>query len=126
MTFTITMREVWIALGAWGFYLVFSLVAAKLGFRYWINLWYARDVLWNARLRGDPRETMSSRLGKMLLRGSKFASVICRMLSWVDRHHCEDSINESVGRHQVPVAAWVVGIIFIVVGACATLIWMYG
>lgn len=43
---------------------------------YLLRVLIAIDDLANAILNGDPQETMSSRLGKNMIKGSKFASFV--------------------------------------------------
>lgn len=60
-------------------------------------------TLWNACLRkpngypfGDPRETISSALGKNKEKGtlSSAGKVLCGLLDFIDKNHCINSIEE--------------------------------
>ncbi len=66
--------------------------------QYLYNLLYALDTDSNAVLGGDPRETISSRLGKVVKeKDSAWAYYACRVLSWFDHAHCMGAINKRVG-----------------------------
>jgi len=70
--------------------------------RWYANVMYALDRLFNALLLGDPDETMSSRLGKHLTRdegGCRLCGIVCGFLSLVffQRDHCRNNINSRRG-----------------------------
>ena len=66
--------------------------------RYLWNIVRAKDQLLNAYLAGDPRETLSSRMGKAVKRGDcRPCYWVCRALSLIDSRHCERSIDPTVG-----------------------------
>ena len=67
-------------------------------FKKWtVNILIGVDQLFNAVLRGDPDETISSRAGKR--DGShKVATAICWALDKVDPGHCKDAIEEDEGK----------------------------
>lgn len=46
---------------------------------------------------GHEDETLSSVLGKEAREGNRRARLVCRLLHWFDRHHCEKNIEEGVG-----------------------------
>ena len=79
--------------------------------QYLNNIWVAFVVLViafdcqvNALLGGDPQETISSRLGKIVRRQNGAFTVpyvICKLLSLLDHRHCEKSINPDEGSDQV-------------------------
>jgi hypothetical protein len=54
---------------------------------------------------GNPHATISARLGEMRARGSKFACVACRLLTWIARRvfgstnedHCAAALKASGG-----------------------------
>ena len=74
--------------------------------RYWINWWIGIDQWINTWFAGDPDETMSSRMGKWLSLPHdtwkwKIAYVLCRMLHWLDKNHCIDSIEEDEGKYDL-------------------------
>lgn len=54
----------------------------------------AYDQLANAATGGSEDETISSRAGRMLLRGDKgWPCVLCRILNWLESDHCKKSIG---------------------------------
>lgn len=66
----------------------------------WRNL-IAIDQLFNTIFNGDPDETISSRLGRHLVKDSlgpfKWRQKLCKFLSWIDPrpgNHCKESIGE--------------------------------
>ena len=75
--------------------------ASAIG-RYFWNILIGLDQLMNTILAGDPDETMSSRFGKWLSLPHtswkwKVAYPICRMLHWIDKGHCDESIEHDEG-----------------------------
>lgn len=79
--------------------------------QYLNNLWVAfvmlviaLDCQINALLGGDPQETISSRLGKLVRQQNGAITlpfVICKLLSLIDHRHCEKAINPDEGSDQV-------------------------
>ena len=73
--------------------------------KYLLNLFIAKDQLWNARLGGDPDETVSSRIGKLEKKGIPkhriFTRVLARMLNKVDDNHCVEAIEEDEGKDAI-------------------------
>ena len=65
---------------------------------YFRRLFVAVDQLLNVVLGGHEDETISSRIGKDARRGRKFACVLCRVLDWLDPHHCEKAIERDEGK----------------------------
>lgn len=67
--------------------------------RYIVNILVAIDQLFNAILLGDADETISSRLGKILRdnRTNWAARLICRLLDFLQLHHCEKAIEPDEG-----------------------------
>jgi len=69
---------------------------------YILNIAIAFDIFCNAVLGGDPRETISSRMGKAITEDRcTVCSFICRVLSRLDPEstkHCKDSIQFYVGK----------------------------
>ena len=75
--------------------------------KYIFNLLISIDQLANTILGGDPDETLSSRMGKMVVRwrvGStksqlryKLAVAICWLLNKIDPDHCNKSIEHNEG-----------------------------
>jgi len=65
---------------------------------YFRRVFVAVDQLLNALLFGSEDETISSRIAKDRRRGRKFACVLCRILDWLDPHHCEKAIERDEGK----------------------------
>jgi hypothetical protein len=68
--------------------------------KWYRNILYALDQLVNAILLGDPRETVSSVLGKMKdRRNCKLCGYFCKVLSLIffEPNHCIRSINHTQG-----------------------------
>ena len=53
----------------------------------------AYDQLGNATTGGDIDETISSRAGRLRKQGRGWACVLCKVLDWLDKNHCEKSIG---------------------------------
>jgi hypothetical protein len=69
-------------------------------FRIYKNILYIIDTLANALTFGDPRETVSSVLGKMRLQGGCLAcGLFCRLLNIIfrDADHCANAIMPGIG-----------------------------
>ncbi len=67
--------------------------------RYIKNVFLGFDLFVNAVLAGDPRETISSRIGKKTARGEcKLCKFICKYLDKIDSRHCDNSIDWTEGR----------------------------
>jgi len=67
---------------------------------YLLNILIAIDQLLNALLFGDPDETLSSRMGKYVVRGRGFIPcVLCKLLDMVfsEKDHCKNSIELDEG-----------------------------
>lgn len=63
--------------------------------RYIWNLLIAIDQLGNAILAGNPDETISSRMGKRVVKKNcKACKMICSLLNLIDENHCIKSIEE--------------------------------
>lgn len=65
---------------------------------YLARLFVALDQLLNTIFGGDEDETMSSRLGKDARRGRFVGCVLCKMLDWIDKDHCEKAIERDEGK----------------------------
>lgn len=68
---------------------------------YYRNILYSLDLMANAVLLGDPREPISSVLGKMRRDGTcKACMMFCGILSilFMEFEHCKNSIHEHLGR----------------------------
>ena len=78
--------------------------------KYFWNILIALDQLVNTLLGGDPSETMSSRMGKLVLQWKThpelkgryiIAIIICRLLSYIQNNHCIDSIEPDRGSRDI-------------------------
>lgn len=70
--------------------------------KYIWNILIAIDQLANTVLGGDPDETISSRAGKYVREGRGwFPCVLCKLLHFIDKNHCEKSIEEDEGKDRV-------------------------
>lgn len=57
------------------------------------------DQFANVLIGGDEDETISSRMGKAVegKTGCWLCNTLCRLLHWIDPHHCRDSIERDEG-----------------------------
>jgi hypothetical protein len=65
---------------------------------YLARVFVAIDQLLNALTGGDEDETLSSRLGKDARRGRFVGCVLCKVLGWIDKDHCEKAIERDEGK----------------------------
>ena len=65
------------------------------------NVLIAIDQLANALAGGDPDETISSRLGKAHLRGTKYGHWLWHILEYIQPGHCTKAIERDEGRREV-------------------------
>ena len=71
--------------------------------KYVQNVWIAFDCLWNTILMGHPKETFSSRLGKIIWHNAPtripdwVVYRLVRLLNVIDRNHCRNSIDWKYG-----------------------------
>jgi hypothetical protein len=65
---------------------------------HFLRVLIAIDQLFNAILGGYPDETISSRAAKAELRGDKWGCVLCKLLAYVDKNHCEKVIERDEGK----------------------------
>ena len=76
---------------------VWMLCAALAGSpRAW-RLAVSYDQLANTAFGGDEDETISSRAYKAKLKGKRWGCVLCRILNWLDKNHCENSVEWDEG-----------------------------
>jgi hypothetical protein len=67
--------------------------------RYIYNILIAIDQLFNTVLGGFPDETISSRMGKRLVkRDCALCNFICGLLNLIDKNHCVKSIEADEGK----------------------------
>lgn len=69
--------------------------------QYLLNFAILLDELGNTLTGGDPGETISSRAGKAMQEGNRFACVLCRFLDLFQKDHCLKSINPDDGSRAV-------------------------
>lgn len=70
-------------------------------FKWYRNLLLTCDLMVNSITFGDPRETVSSVLGKMKRDGTcKMCHIFCNILSFLfmEKEHCKHAIQEHIGR----------------------------
>jgi hypothetical protein len=67
--------------------------------KYIWNILIALDDLMNAFLGGDPQETMSSRMGKHLVKHEKcpVCRFLCKLLNRIQKDHCVKAIEMDRG-----------------------------
>ena len=75
------------------FWMLFSILVAPNGTRAW-NIAQALDRLGNATTGGDGKETISARAGRIQLEGRTWACVLCRVLNFLQKDHCKNSIGK--------------------------------
>lgn len=68
--------------------------------KYIWNLLISIDQFFNAVFGGDPDETISSRMGKRARKGDKLGIMVCRVLNFFDKGHCEKSIESDEGKNR--------------------------
>ena len=52
--------------------------------------------------KGDPDETISSRCGKRIQTSNcKYCTILCKILDWGDKGHCEKAIDLGEGRNEI-------------------------
>lgn len=71
--------------------------------RWFWNILISIDQMANTFLWGDPDETLSSRMGKMVKKGTagKVEKTLCEVLDKIDDNHCEESIEHDEGKDEV-------------------------
>lgn len=78
--------------------------------RYVFNILISIDQLVNTLIGGDPDETLSSRMGKLVRewrqkpynKGRYIISlIICWLLHLIDSNHCNKSIEEDEGKNSI-------------------------
>lgn len=69
-------------------------------FKYIKNILIAIDQLINAILLGDPDETISSRVGK-LMHKRNWARVLANFLDLFEKDHAQKSIEEDEGKDRI-------------------------
>lgn len=71
--------------------------------KYFKNILISFDQFLNTLLLGDPDETISSRIGKMIRWGTAgdVEKGLCKALDGLDKNHCEKSIEEDEGKNEI-------------------------
>jgi len=67
--------------------------------RYIVNILYWIDEGVNVILGGDPRETLSSRMGKT--NKCQVCNWICKGLHLIDPRHCKRNVDQYVGSRSI-------------------------
>jgi len=62
-------------------------------FRYFYDLLISMDLFANSATGGKPRETLSSRAGRAMLRGERWGCVFCKVMDLFEKNHCIKNIN---------------------------------
>lgn len=73
-------------------WMLVAIIFAPDGQRAW-HIAIALDQLGNATAGGNEDETISSRAGRFRREGRGWACVLCKLLDWLKRDHCKDSIG---------------------------------
>lgn len=73
-------------------WMLVCIVFAPNGKRSW-HIAIALDQLANATTGGNEDETISSRAGRLQREGRGWACVLCRLLDWLQKDHCKNSIG---------------------------------
>ena len=67
--------------------------------KYLFNILISIDQLINTILGGCPDETISSRMGKHVVKKDNFiCNIICKLLNLIDENHCVKSIEYDRGK----------------------------
>jgi len=69
-----------------------AIVFSPNGQRAW-HIALAFDQIANAASGGSEDETISSRAGRLRREGRGWACVLCRVLDWLEKDHCEKSVG---------------------------------
>lgn len=73
-------------------WMLVSIITTPHGERTW-RIALAFDQLGNATSGGSEDETISSRAGRERKEGRKWACLLCQLLDWLDKDHCDSSIG---------------------------------
>src|SRR5665811_1499461 len=73
-------------------WMLMAIIFSPNGQRAW-QIAVSLDKLGNATTGGFEDETISSRAGRLRKRGRRWACVLCRLLDWLKKDHCKDSIG---------------------------------
>jgi hypothetical protein len=65
------------------------------------NVLIALDQLLNTLAGGDPDETISSRADKAMRAGKRWGCVLCKLLSYVQKDHCQKSLEPDAGARAI-------------------------
>lgn len=61
--------------------------------RYW-GIVLGKDQTFNATIGGDHKETLSRRAARAQIRGEKWGCILCKLLGYAEKDHCEKSLEE--------------------------------
>lgn len=73
-------------------WMLMAILFAPNGQRAW-HIAIALDQLGNATTGGNEDETISSRAGRLKRDGRGWACVLCKLLDWLQKDHCNKSIG---------------------------------
>lgn len=73
---------------------------------YFVNWLIILDKAANTALLGNPNETISTRLGRAEIAGSKFGKVACSVLNWFAPNHCAWSADPTSGTMATELWSW--------------------
>jgi hypothetical protein len=65
---------------------------------YFARVFVGLDVFVNALIGGHPKETISSRAAKDRNRGRFLGCVLCKILDWIDKDHCDKALDKENGK----------------------------
>lgn len=69
--------------------------------KYFWNVLLGLDQFANSMLGGSPNETISSRADKAMREGKRWGCILCRLLSLIQKDHCQKSVEPGVGSNAV-------------------------
>lgn len=73
-------------------WMALAILFSPYGQRAW-HIAIALDQLFNAAIGGSEDETISSRAGRECIIDTRWACVLCRVLDWMKKDHCKDSVG---------------------------------
>lgn len=76
-------------------WLLIAIVFSPAGARAW-KIVVAYDTLLNASTGGDIGETVSARAYKASLSGNKYGCWLCKLLDYLQKDHCKNSVRRDI------------------------------
>ena len=61
----------------------------------WKKILIALDEVVNALTNGNPHETVSARAARARNAEKKWGCILCKILDWIDKSHCDNAIDET-------------------------------